>query len=229
MVDEIRSDSIVKKHLPYNISDVKSGNFDAVSLFSVNSYKSTFEIKEPEEKRTEAEKLHESWDNVVGGLSQEFFDEIEAMSKRLMCKPEDLAALIYGESRFSPKSADGQGHNGIIQLDNYSLQKSIEYSLKHDKQSSKLDKDMNMSDFVKLSKEEQLPYAEAYLHLMKDECGLKGKKLSGGKLWGLIKSPRLTKSNNQEFIKKLEHQLDSIKDIPLKYEIPFYIKRNPDE
>ena len=60
MVDEIRNDSIVKKQLPYNISDVKSGNFDAVSLFSVNSYKSTFEIKEPEQKRTEAEKLHES-------------------------------------------------------------------------------------------------------------------------------------------------------------------------
>lgn len=60
------------------------------------------------------------------------FDEIEAMSKRLKCDAEDLAALMFGESQFKPNlvSADGK-YKGLIQMTNASLSNSIKYSIKN--------------------------------------------------------------------------------------------------
>ncbi len=181
-------------------------------------------IEEPP-KPTRAQELHEKWTNVPkqSGLSQEFFDEIEAISKRLKCDPEDLAALIFGESQFKPNlvSADGK-YKGLIQMTNSSLSNSIKYSIKKYGENSSVDKNMTMEKYLKLPREKQLVYAEAYLDMLKDLSGLKDKKIDGGQLWAMIKSPKNV--NNKKFRDKLTHTLDSLKKVPLKYETPFSLK-----
>ncbi|CCY63105.1 MAG: hypothetical protein ACLSA2_07000 [Candidatus Gastranaerophilaceae bacterium] len=181
-------------------------------------------IDEPP-KPTKAQELHEKWTKVPkqSGLSQEFFDEIEAMSKRLKCDAEDLAALMFGESQFKPNlvSADGK-YKGLIQMTNASLSNSIKYSIKKYGEKSPVDKNMTMEKYLKLPREKQLIYAEAYLDMLKDTSGLKGKKIDGGQLWAMIKSPKNV--NNKKFRDKLTHTLDSLKRVPLKYETPFSLK-----
>ena len=80
-----------------------------------------------------------------------------------------------------------------------------------------------MEKYINLPREEQLKYAEAYLQFRIDEKKLTGKKLSGGELWTLIKSP--AKINNKNFVKKIQTKIDNLKLIPLKYETPYSLKR----
>lgn len=192
------------------------------------TFKPLFDFKKPIETILETDKnsisqeLHDSWTKVFPNLSQEFFDEITAMSKRLNCNPEDLAALMFNESRFNPK-ADGGKYHGLIQMDNTALKTVTAYAFKTQGKNCKLDKNITMEKYINLPREEQLKYAEAYLQFRIDEKKLTGKKLSGGELWTLIKSP--AKINNKNFVKKIQTKIDNLKLIPLKYETPYSLKR----
>lgn len=59
MVDKIKNDSIVDKQLPYNISDVKSGNFELISLFQAESFQAPLVINKQELKILKSDKLNE--------------------------------------------------------------------------------------------------------------------------------------------------------------------------
>lgn len=198
--------------------------FKNPKLDSLFLLKSLFE--EPPQK-TKAMEMYEKWNKVPDlqgqGLSLEFFNEIEAASKRLKCNPEDFAALIYGESRFKPDivSEDGK-YKGLIQMTDASLKSSIKYSLNKHGKNSRVDADMTMENYLKLSREKQLIYAEAYIDMLKDECGLKDKKIDGGQLWATIKSPKNV--HNKKFRDKLTSMIESIKEVPAKYEPPFILK-----
>ena len=173
------------------------------------------------EKRNPSKELHDFWSNVVPHLSQKFFDEITEISKRINCNPEDFAALMFGESSFNPKANGGKYH-GLIQMDNIALKNAVDHAFKKDKENCKLDKNITMEKYINLSREEQLKYAEAYLQFRIDEYHLNGKKLTGGQLWTLIKRP--ASINSKKFVKKIQKEIDSIKQIPLKYETPYSIK-----
>lgn len=226
MVDEVSKNSAQKFQVPYKLSDVKSCNFNDAGGIFFHKFEPSFKLEKSAVKKTSAQELYESWNNVTGNLSQDFFDGIVKISKNVKCNPEDLAALMYHESNFDPKtqSADKRFH-GLIQFDERSLKAAVKNAYDKNLNIPNLDKDINIEKLNTLSREEQLPYVEAYLSLAKDYCGLKNKKLTGGELWGMIKSPKQTKTKNTAFLNKVQNQLDSIKTIPLKYEIPFYLQK----
>ncbi len=186
----------------------------------INVFKELKKIEKPVEKNISQE-LHDSWSNVIPNLSQQFFNEITEISRRLNCNPEDFAALMFNESRFNPR-ADGGKYHGLIQMDETALKASTKHAFETMKENCKLDKNITMQKYINLSREEQLKYAEAYLQFRIDEKHLNGKKLTGGQLWTLIKRP--ASINNKKFVAKVQHQIDSIKQIPLKYETPYSIK-----
>lgn len=150
----------------------------------------------------------------VPKLSDSFLNEVVALADKVHCSPENLLALMYQESGgWNPASAnkDKSGrvrYGGLIQMNSDSLRIVTE---KYSKELG-LKKNITMSDYLKLSREKQIKYAEGYLQIMKDSCNLADKKhLSGGEAWGMIKSPRQTKKRNQEFLKKLDRKLDDVK------------------
>lgn len=121
---------------------------------------------------------------------------------------------MYQESGgWNPASAnkDKKGkvqYGGLIQMNSDSLRMVSE---KYSKELG-LKKNITMSDYLKLSREKQLKYAEGYMRMMKDSCNLSNKKnLTGGEAWGMIKSPHQTKKRNQEFLRKLDRKLDYVK------------------
>lgn len=150
----------------------------------------------------------------VPKLSDSFLNEVVTLADKVHCSPENLLALMYQESGgWNPASAnkDKSGrvrYGGLIQMNSDSLRIVTE---KYSKELG-LKKNITMSDYLKLSREKQIKYAEGYLQIMKDSCNLADKKhLSGGETWGMIKSPRQTKKRNQEFLKKLDRKLDDVK------------------
>ena len=211
-IGPLRPDSIKFPELKYELPMFRP----------IFNFKKPAEPIEAKQEKNISKELHDSWTNVVHNLSQEFFDEITAMSKRLNCNPEDLAALMFNESRFNPK-ADGGKYHGLIQMDNTALKTVTAYAFKTQGKNCKLDKNITMEKYINLPREEQLKYAEAYLQFRIDEKKLTGKKLSGGQLWTLIKSP--ARINNKNFVKKIQTKIDNLKLIPLKYETPYSLKR----
>lgn len=209
--------------IPRDIAKGVEEKKDYQFKYSLFTFKSIEEFYPKVPEPTEAEILHENWNNVRNGLSEKFFENIEDMSKRLKCSPEDLSAVIYGESRFDPTIIGDGKYKGLAQMTGASLKNSIKYAETNDNGHPPLNKKMSIDHFVKLSREEQLPYVEAYLNMIKDDCGLKGKKLSGAQLWTFVLSPK--NIDNKAFLKNVEAKLDSIKRIPKNYEIPQYIKR----
>ena len=163
-------------------------------------------------KKTTSQQLHEDWSKVIPNLSKEFFHELVEISKRIKCSAEDFAAILFLESRFDPK-ATGNGVHGLIQMDQTALNNACEFA--------NLPK-ISIKNYKKLPREKQLKYAEAYIKFRIDEKNLTGKKLSGGKLWALIKSPK--RFNNNSFVKNLQKKIDQAKKIPLKYDTPYSIK-----
>ena len=150
----------------------------------------------------------------VPKLSDSFLNEVVALADKVHCSPENLLALMYQESGgWNPASAnkDKKGkvqYGGLIQMNSDSLRMVSE---KYSKELG-LKKNITMSDYLKLSREKQLKYAEGYMRMMKDSCNLANKKhLTGGEAWGMIKSPHQTKKRNQEFLRKLDRKLDDVK------------------
>lgn len=69
------------------------------------------------------------------------------MSKRLNCNPEDLAALMFRESRFDPK-ANGGNYYGLIQMDEASLNAAVQHDFKTEGENCKLDKNITMENIL---------------------------------------------------------------------------------
>ena len=164
-------------------------------------------------------KLCEDWRNVMEAeakveqnkykpdpnISLQFFKEIEATAKRLNCKPEDLCAIIYGESHFDPQVKNSTGkYTGLIQMDKTSFD------------SLRVENKCTYREYCKLSREKQLKYVEAYLKHRIEEKGLEGKKLSGGQLWTLIKRP--ANINNSVYIRNQQKTVEKLKKEPSKYQ-----------
>ena len=165
----------------------------------------------------ETQKLHKDWQNVMKieskvkqnrinidpDISLEFFDKIDKIAKRLNCRADDLAALIYRESHFDPqiKSSSGK-YAGLIQMDKTTF--------------SCLDVKNKCSyeEYCRLPREKQLKYVEAYLKLRIEEKGLTGKKLSGGQIYTLIRRPK--NINNPASIRANQRLIDKAKQIPEK-------------
>lgn len=193
--------------------------------YELPMFKSVFNFKKPAEsietknEKSISKELHDNWTKVFPRLSQEFFDELTAVSERLNCNPEDLAAIIFKESRFDP-AAKGAGVYGLIQMDAAALKTAINHA---NKNGHKL-KNVTITEYYNMPREQQIKYSEAYIQFRIDEKKLTGKKLSGGQLWTLIKRP--SNINNKKFINKLQRIIDNTKNLPLKYETPYSLKRS---
>lgn len=161
---------------------------------------------------TTAEKLHSDWQLVLTeeakvkqskvkcnpNISEKFFTEIEEAAKRLKCKPEDLAAIIYRESHFDPKAKNGQ-YLGLIQMDKTAFD-------------SIPDRKCTYSQYCKLPREKQLNYAEKYLQMRINEKGLKGKNLTGGQLYTLIWRP--ADINKKSTVNEAQKRVNAAKQVP---------------
>ncbi len=150
----------------------------------------------------------------VPKLSDEFLEKVVVLSEELKCTPEDLLAIMYHESGgWDPSivAKDKRGrvlYGGLIQMNNLSL-KTV--TNKYSKE-LKLKKNISMNEYLKLSREKQIDYAEGYFKLMKDSCNLDSKKhLTAGETWGMLKSPRQTKARNQRFLNSLTKHVENIK------------------
>lgn len=193
--------------------------FELPKFNPIFNFKKTAEPIEPKKEKNISKELHDSWTKVLPRLSQEFFDELTAVSERLNCNPEDLAAIIFKESRFDP-AAKGAGVYGLIQMDATALKTAIAHA---NKNGHKL-KSVTISEYNKMPREQQIKYSEAYIQFRIDEKNLTGKKLSGGQLWTLIKRP--SNIHNKKFINKLQRIIDNTKNLPLKYETPYSLKHS---
>lgn len=193
--------------------------FELPKFNPIFNFKKPAEPIEPKKEKNISKELHDSWTKVLPRLSQEFFDELTAVSERLNCNPEDLAAIIFKESRFDP-AAKGAGVYGLIQMDSTALKTAIAHA---NKNGHKL-KSVTISEYNKMPREQQIKYSEAYIQFRIDEKNLTGKKLSGGQLWTLIKRP--SNIHNKKFINKLQRIIDNTKNLPLKYETPYSLKHS---
>ena len=183
-----------------------------------------FNPKEPKKTKQYSEKvkeLHHKWQNVMveeakvqspkfkiksdPNISVEFFESLEKIANRLNCDVEDLAGIMYRESRFDPQAESPSGkYTGLIQMDKETFENCI-----------KLKNRCTYEQYCKLPREEQLKYAEEYLRFRINEKGLTGKKLSGGEIYTLIHVP--SHIHNSEEIKKHQARVDRAKKVPLKY------------
>lgn len=170
--------------------------------------------------QSKGEKLHSQWTRVCPNISQEFFEEIVAMSERLKINPEDLCAVIYRESCFKANAhgkneKTGADYYGLIQMDKTAFETVVSYARKIQGENCKLDPNITYEKYAKLTREKQLLYSEAYLKFRIDEKGLTGKRLTGGQLWTLIKRPKAI--NNEKFVTIAQKKVDKTKQIPLSY------------
>lgn len=193
--------------------------FELPTFQPIFNFNKPVETPQETKKKSISQELHDSWTKVFPRLSQEFFDELTAMAERINCKPEDLAAIMFKESRFDP-AAKGAGVYGLIQMNATALKVAIAHA---NKNGHKL-KNVTISEYHKMPREQQIKYSEAYIQFRIDEKKLTGKKLSGGQLWTLIKRP--ASINNKKFINKLQKIIDNAKNIPLNYDTPYSLKHS---
>lgn len=149
-------------------------------------------------------------------ISKKFFSELEASAKRLNCNPEDLAAIIYRESHFDPAAKDCTGtYHGLIQMDKTALENSIKFNLENFGNKCGLNPKITYNKYKKLPREEQLKYAEAYLHFRIHEKGLEGKKLTGGQIYTLIHRP--ADIHKAHKVREHQNRVNDAKKEPQKY------------
>lgn len=149
-------------------------------------------VRNKKQSSSVAQRLHSDWQTVMKvesktkqsrfkcdpNISVNFFNEVTKVAKNINCNPEDLAAIIYKESHFDPRAKSSSGkYVGLIQMDKMTFD-SLEIKNK-----------CSYNDYCTLPREKQLKYTEAYLKFRINEKGLKGKRLSGGQVYTLIRRP----------------------------------------
>lgn len=164
-----------------------------------------------------AQRLHSDWQTVMKveskakqsrfkcdpNISFNFFNEVTKVAKNINCNPEDLAAIIYKESHFDPKAKSSSGkYVGLIQMDKMTFD------------SLAIRNKCSYNDYCTLPREKQLKYTEAYLKFRINEKGLKGKRLSGGQIYTLIRRP--AEIHNRGVVNKHQKSVDDAKKIPAK-------------
>ena len=99
-------------------------------------------------------------------------------------------------------------------MDKKAFTAAVKYALQTEGDKCKLNPDITYSRYAKLTREEQIKYAEAYLKFRINEKNLKG-KISGGQINTLIHRP--ADINNPNSLDIHQKQVDRVKKIPLKY------------
>lgn len=185
-IDKISTNTNIPYRNAANSQEQKSQKKSVFGYKSgiMNDFYPDFKTKQISE---DAKKLKNDWVKIVPDFSEEFAQKIVDASKNIKCDAEDLAALLFKESRFDPKAGKGS-YKGIGQMNRRSLNASIEYALEKGYQD--IDPDMDMKKFKTLTREEQLPYVECYLLAMKKMAKFKDEEfLDAGRLYGLVYTP----------------------------------------
>lgn len=147
-----------------------------------------------ENKPDTSDQLATAVRKAVPEVSDKFISQIEDMAKKLKCDPLDVAALLFKESRFDPSQSHGS-FRGIGQMNRNSLKAAIKYIEKHPQEAEGIDPDMTIEEFVKLSREEQMPYVKNYTLAMKNTYLGKDKKITGADLYALFYTPAYAKKD----------------------------------
>ena len=122
----------------------------------------------------DAEALKNKWQKKNSGLSQEFFNKVVAVAKRVNCDPNDLMCLMNSESGLKTTAVNkSSGATGLIQF------------------MPKTAKGLGTSceALKRMSPEEQLVYVEKCIMDSKRIAGLGSQKLGPGTLYALIFLP----------------------------------------
>ena len=167
--------------------DVKT--FSQASQISWSDYNLTFnnnfssKVNDNTSKKTtnnDAKDLKETWKNKKPNLTDEFYDKVVEISKRIKCDPNDLMGVMNSESGLDHTATNSIGATGLIQFvpDTASWLKTSTEELKS------------------MSAVEQLDYVEKYLIAMKKEAGFTtDAQLSLGDLSALVFLPKYAKNN----------------------------------
>lgn len=125
---------------------------------------------------------------ILPDVSDDFVSGIIETSEAVKCNPEDLTALLFKESQFKPNARNGS-FGGIGQMNGTSLKLSIRHA-SDDKNAKKGIKNIVLEGFLRLPREQQIPYVRNYI-LATKKAYIKDmdKHLSGGELYGLFYTP----------------------------------------
>lgn len=127
--------------------------------------------------------------------SKDFINGIIETAENVKCTPEDLAALLYKESKFKPSARNGS-FIGLGQMNKKSLKLSVDYAKKNKDFAGGINHKITPEIFARLTREQQLPYVRNYILAMK-KAYIKdmSKEITGGELYGLFYTPG--RINNQ--------------------------------
>ena len=140
-------------------------------------------------------KIHSMMKSTVPDISENFATQVVQVAKDVNCKPEDLTAVLYVESKFDPKAKRGSFF-GIGQMNQSALDLGIEYAENHPDFAKNIRKNLKIKKFSKLKREEQLPYVRNYLlasraAYIEDST----KTITSGELYGLFLTPSNVQKN----------------------------------
>ena len=133
--------------------------------------------------------IHSMMKCVVPDISENFAAQVTQVAKDVNCKPEDLTAVLYVESKFDPTAKRGSFF-GIGQMNQNALDLGIEYAATHPEFAKNIRQDLKINKFAKLKREDQLPYVRNYILAVRDAyIEDSTKTLTSGELYGLILTP----------------------------------------
>lgn len=131
----------------------------------------------------DAEKLMETWtkvcqkEHISDRISQEFCNKVVQVAQKVKCDPNDLMALMYGESRFNHTIVNGIGAVGLIQF------------TKNTRKSMGVTKEQLQS----MSRVQQMDYVEKFLLKWKKRMYSDDHVLTAGELGALTFLPAYSK------------------------------------
>lgn len=171
----------------YNFStNCAAPNFTASFNWGDTFIKSTnFERKEIEsQKKTEkisynAQELKTKWASKASHLNDDFYEKVIDISKKIVCNPNDLMALMHSETNGAMRPnkwhEGGSRAVGLIQFTDIAA------------------KDLNTSleQLEKMNPIEQLDYVEKFLIKSKNRKFSSSKQLDAGTLYALVYLPAL--------------------------------------
>ena len=120
------------------------------------------------------------WDKKKSGLSQEFYNKVVQVSKRINCNPNDLMGLMNSESGLDSTAENKIGAVGLIQFIPETA-KSL---------------GTTTQELKAMSPEEQMVYVEKYLVKAKKSAGYTNDaKIGAGTLYALTFLPGYAKND----------------------------------
>ncbi len=157
-------------------------NFQQIDISKMFSpAQTTYSDKDTSNFSYDSKELKERWSKKKPNLSDEFYNKVVEISKRLNCDPNDLMALMNAESGLNPKAKNrASSATGLIQF--------IESTAK--------ELGTSTAELKKMSAEEQLVYVEKYLQNAKKKANLKDNdKVTAGTLYAMVFLPSRASQN----------------------------------